>query len=71
MNADDREWAGLIRQSLAPSEPPSPVDLWPRFERRLDERRASVGKLDWILAAVGLGLLASFPEALMLVLYHL
>lgn len=71
MSADDRELAELIRRTLPPGEPPPPVDLWPRLARRLGQRRAAVGPLDWLMAAAAAALLAVFPEALVLVLYHL
>jgi hypothetical protein len=72
VNADDRELVRLIRETLpSMNVPPSSLDLWPRFERRLDERRTRVGRVDWLMAALALGLLAGFPEVLMLLLYHL
>jgi hypothetical protein len=72
MNANDQELTTLIRETLLPlGEPPSAIDLWPRLERRLGAGRTSVGRVDWFLAAVVLGLLAGFPEAVLLVLYHL
>ena len=72
MNVEDRKLVMLIRETLRPpSEPPGSIDLWPRLERQLIDRRTSVGKLDWLMAALVLGLLAVFPEAVMLVLYHL
>lgn len=72
MNEEDRRLVSLIRATLPPlAEPPSSIDLWPQLEHRLDGRRTSVGKLDWLMTALVLALLASFPETLMLVLYHL
>lgn len=72
MNADDRRLVELLRRGLPPlRESPAAVDLWRRFERRLERRRTSVGKLDWLVAALALGLLAGFPEAVMLLLYQL
>ena len=71
MNTEDQKLVILIRETLPPlSEPTSSIDLWPRLERQLIARRTSVGKLDWLMAALVLGLLAGFPEAVMLVLYH-
>jgi hypothetical protein len=72
VNTDDRKLVGLIREALPPlGEPPPGVDLWPRFERRLLERRRRPATLDWLMAVLVLGLLAGFPEAVLLVLYYL
>ncbi len=72
MNAEDQKLVTLVQETLPSlSEPPSAIDLWPRFERRLIDRRTSVGKLDWLMAALVLGLLAGFPEAVMFLLYYL
>lgn len=72
MNIADEKLVALIRQTFPPlSEPPPSNDLWPRFERRLNARRMSVGPLDRLMAAAVLGLLAGFPEAVLLVLYQL
>lgn len=72
MNALDRELVSLIRESLPPlSQPPSTIDLWPQLRRRLDDRRTTVGKLDWLMVALVLALLAGFPESVLLVLFNL
>ena len=72
MRAKDQELVSLMRETLPPpSEPPPSVDLWPQLQLRLTDPRTSVGKLDWLMAALVMGLLAGFPETVMLVLYHL
>lgn len=72
MNAADQKLVALIRKTVPPlSGPRSAIDLWPRLEDRLNERRTRPGRLDWLMAALVLGLLAAFPEAALLVLYHL
>lgn len=72
MTPDDHEVMDLIRQTLPPvREPASPVDLWPRLVARLGAGRAGPGRLDWALAGLAATLLAGFPEAVLLVLYHL
>lgn len=72
MNGDEQRLATLMREALPPLVGPLPtVDLWPRFERRLRHRRPRPGRLDWLMAVAVLGLLAGFPEVVLLVLFHL
>lgn len=72
MRTDDQRLVALVRQALPPlDDSPDSVDLWRRFEHRVDGRRPSPGRLDWLMVALVLALLAGFPEALLLLLYHL
>lgn len=72
MTTDDQELRKLIRQAVPRAgEPTPPADLWARLEQRLEARQTSLGKLDWLLAGLALGLILGFPEAVLLVLYHL
>lgn len=72
MIGEDRRLADLVREALPPTgAPPPPCDLWPRLERRLEAARPRVGHVDWLLAAVVVALVASFPESILVLLYHL
>ena len=72
MSGGDQELGDLLREAIPPVQRQAPgIDLWPHLERRLHERRARLARSDWLVAALVLGLLALFPEAALLVLYHL
>ena len=46
-------------------------DLWPRVQRRLEERAIRVSGLDWVLAALVLACRFAFPRAVPALLYQL
>ena len=65
-------WRRLLQQAVPPFEPAAlERDLWPRVLRRLDERHATVTRLDWVLAVALLALLLVFPGVIPGLLYHL
>ncbi len=69
---DELALAALVREALPPvGETVPETDLWPRAQQRLAGGRPPVSGLDWLLAALAVGLLFGFPEALLLLLYHL
>ena len=46
-------------------------DLWPVMSRRLDARARSFVWYDWALAGLAGGVLAAFPDLLVVLFYHL
>lgn len=71
MNHDDDE---KLRESLRESFRPPPAqlarDLWPEMLREMDARRDR-SLLDWALAALALGWMLAFPQAIPALLFHL
>jgi hypothetical protein len=46
-------------------------DLWPAMSRRLDARGRRFGWYDWALAGFAGGMIAAFPDLILVLLYHL
>jgi hypothetical protein len=46
-------------------------DLWPTMSRRLDARAPRVVWYDWALAGLAGGVIAAFPDLILVLFYHL
>jgi hypothetical protein len=46
-------------------------DLWPAMSRTLDVRTRRLVWYDWAVAALAGGVMAAFPELILVLLYHL
>ena len=65
----------LLKRSLPPAGGQTSAelrrDLWPAMRKRLDRHPTSVPWFDWALLATLAALLAFFPGAIPVLLYHL
>jgi hypothetical protein len=63
----------LLKQAMPSitSRPESQRDLWPAMLKRLEARPAAIPWFDWALLVAVIVLLAFFPEAIPVLLYHL
>jgi hypothetical protein len=70
---NDAQIKSLLKQALHPANPELQHDLWPQMLRRIDER--SQGKtvpwFDWALLAVLVIYILTFPQSILVLLYHL
>jgi hypothetical protein len=46
-------------------------DLWPAMSRRLDARARRFAWYDWVLAGLAGGVIAAFPDLVLVLVYHL
>ena len=46
-------------------------DLWPAMSRRFDARARRFVWYDWALAGLAGGVIAAFPDLILVLLYHL
>ena len=46
-------------------------DLWPALSRRFDARERRFVWYDWALAGLAGGVIAAFPDLILVLLYHL
>jgi hypothetical protein len=46
-------------------------DLWPAMSRTLDARARRFVWYDWALAGLAAGVIAAFPDLVLVLLYHL
>ena len=46
-------------------------DLWPAMSRRLDARQRRFVWYDWAMAGLAGGVIAAFPDLILLLVYHL
>ena len=46
-------------------------DLWPAMSRRLDARKRRFVWYDWAVAGLAGGVIAAFPDLILVLLYHL
>ena len=46
-------------------------DLWPAMSRRLSTPAPRFGWYDWALAGLAGGVIAAFPDLILVLLYHL
>ena len=46
-------------------------DLWPAISRRLDARKRRFVWYDWAMAGLAGGVVAAFPDLILLLVYHL
>jgi hypothetical protein len=46
-------------------------DLWPAMSRRLEARARRFVWYDWALASLAGGVIAAFPDLVLVLLYHL
>lgn len=69
---NDKEFRQLLRQAVAPvKDTELRRDLWPQMLQRLSQRPVRVPWFDWALAAILSAVLAFFPGAIPILLYHL
>jgi hypothetical protein len=70
--ADEEKMRELISQAIPPiADCELKRELWPQMARRLQERSAPVPWFDWVLVALLATWFAVFPQAVLVVLYHL
>ena len=46
-------------------------DLWPAMSRTLDARARRIAWYDWALAGLAGGVIAAFPDLILVLFYHL
>ena len=46
-------------------------DLWPAMSRKLDARKRGFVWYDWAVAGLAGGIMAAFPDLILVLLYHL
>ena len=46
-------------------------DLWPAMARRLDARKPRFVWYDWAVAGLAGGIMAAFPDLILVLFYHL
>ena len=46
-------------------------DLWPAMSPRLDGRARPLAWYDWALAGLAGGVIAAFPDLILMLMYHL
>jgi hypothetical protein len=72
MNEDDRDdMQRALRYAFPPVNAELKRDLWPAMLRKIYEPRATIAWFDWALAGVAGGLVAVFPDLLLVLVYHL
>ena len=68
---DEEHIKKLLQQALPPVAGEPTRDLWPDELRRLDQKPAAPPWFDLALAASLLGLAASFPASIPVLLYYM
>jgi hypothetical protein len=61
----------LIRDAFLPVDADLKRDLWPAMSRRLNTRMRRIAWYDWALGGFVGGVVAAFPELILILLYHL
>jgi hypothetical protein len=72
MSEPDHDDVRRLLQDVFPRVNAEPRrDLWPAMSRRLDARPRLVAWFDWALAGLAGGLIAAFPDLILVLFYHL
>jgi hypothetical protein len=61
----------LLRDTFPRANADLRRDLWPAMSRRLDARRRRFVWYDWALAGLAGGMIAAFPDLILVLFYHL
>ena len=61
----------LLQDAFSPVNTERRRDLWPAMSRRLDTRKRGFVWYDWAVAGVAGGVIAAFPELILVLVYHL
>lgn len=61
----------LLQDAFPPVHADLRRDLWPAMSRKLDTPTIRVAWYDWALAGLAGGVIAAFPDLILVVFYHL
>jgi hypothetical protein len=68
---DHNDIRRLLQDAFPPANAELRRDLWPAMSRRLDARARRIVWYDWALAGFAGGVIAAFPDLVLVLLYHL
>jgi hypothetical protein len=68
---DHNDIRRLLQDAFPPANAELRRDLWPAMSRRLDARSRRFVWYDWALAGLAGGVIAAFPDLVLVLLYHL